>query len=233
VGIIRTVKSPTRIGVSPDAPFDATVGLVQLANGTVEEASSDGDTGADRFKDIALYQNNEILICGSSEQSASGTVDVFWEIFDQNCGGPGLNIEAGDGEDIAYSAATNSSEIYLAGGFTSSNLAFGQTTLASKGVHDMFLAKIGEIVFVGEAQLPLREIIIYPNPASDRIEISVSGDWDEIFLLEIFSGSGEKVFGSDLKAGTKTTIQTLHFSKGIYIARFTGKEVIHKKFIIN
>ncbi len=73
---------------------------------------------------------------------------------------------------------------------------------------------------------PTFEIIMFPNPATDKLSISISKSKD--ITLKIYNTIGICVLQKDLKNDT-TEIDIRSLSNGFYIAKFTSPEVTLEK----
>jgi hypothetical protein len=81
------------------------------------------------------------------------------------------------------------------------------------------------------------QLIISPNPATDKITISFAATTDENVTIKIYSITGEVVFAEENKTGNNNfnkTIDVTGLSNGIYFLSVqTGREVITKKIVVN
>ncbi len=120
---------------------------------------------------------------------------------------------------------------YVAGFYFGSTISFGSTPLTNAGDHDIFVAKLditSPLPIVKNKPQPIR---IYPNPASN--ELNIEFEEDEIFNLGIimFNSLGDVVFSSKESDPTlKTTIDISPLTAGIYFIEVNvdGKRVVKK-----
>ncbi len=76
--------------------------------------------------------------------------------------------------------------------------------------------------------------LIYPNPASSKITIDVSGyEANEYLHLEILSILGKPILSRKITAGNSHVVELAGFTKGIYVLRIAaGKQMYHHRIII-
>jgi hypothetical protein len=188
-------------------------------DGNVERASCEGSAYGDYYQDMAPYSDNRIVICGSTFGEMTWSQDIFWEILDEDCNGPGFTIETGDLSDIATGVATLPPAICLAGSFSSSDLTFGATVLTAQGGLDMFLAKIGNILSVRETAKDDVSMVVYPVPADKWVVFGFDrsyGDDCEIVVCDI---SGTVVYRNKGIFNGSVKIDVNRYNNGIYTVR--------------
>lgn len=71
------------------------------------------------------------------------------------------------------------------------------------------------------------EIVFYPNPASDYLQVE-SNENSEMFILD---WSGKIILNQTISEG-KTNIPIFDFSNGIYFMRFVSEEISHEQKLI-
>jgi Secretion system C-terminal sorting domain/Photosynthesis system II assembly factor YCF48 len=67
-------------------------------------------------------------------------------------------------------------------------------------------------------------IKIYPNPASDQINIAVNEKSSEPFTIEITDFLGKKVFSQSYNGNNTLSIDSKNFSKGVYLVRVISQD---------
>jgi len=80
-----------------------------------------------------------------------------------------------------------------------------------------------------EKKLYNNEITIYPNPANDRIFLSIPVDFNKEFVVEIYNTAGRKVFG---KYGYIEHIDVSNYPAGIYFIHVKMDRIIMKDKIV-
>lgn len=91
---------------------------------------------------------------------------------------------------------------------------------------------LSTLVGVNEQSMAKNEVNVFPNPASDKINIT--GISEESFLV-IFDGNGKLTEKSRLKKNN-TSVNTSNYKNGIYfyqITSFNGKTIGKGKFIVS
>jgi hypothetical protein len=94
-----------------------------------------------------------------------------------------------------------------------------------------------EIDNVGMEESPLSEnLFIYPNPASNKLNIEFTATAGANYQLEMMSLTGEVILSKkiDMRPGNSTQILDISgFSKGIYMLRiWNEKDILNRKIIV-
>ena len=87
---------------------------------------------------------------------------------------------------------------------------------------DQFRVYVDQLVG-NRADLSVPEILIYPNPARDQIniQINIEGKFPSDILIELINMEGKVVWKGKMEHGQKTTsINVQEFSEGLYFMRF-------------
>ena len=88
--------------------------------------------------------------------------------------------------------------------------------------------------FVGVEELTLEKSIkVYPNPATNQLNVKVSNDIKEI---KVYNYVGQVVYGTSVTSTKTIQINTSEYKAGIYLMQFTtenGKTITKKVVIIN
>ncbi|MEP7168866.1 MAG: T9SS type A sorting domain-containing protein [Bacteroidota bacterium] len=89
----------------------------------------------------------------------------------------------------------------------------------------------------------LNQLTIYPNPVSDKLNISFSENASETITVKIFSITGEVVFTEEIKTASDyftKTMDVTNISNGIYFLNVQSithdersRTIIHKKIMVN
>ncbi len=83
-------------------------------------------------------------------------------------------------------------------------------------------------------QSELLKLVMYPNPASDELRVTVPSGWqNKPVMLEVFSLNGQKMKSFQNKASSQTeTIAVNDLANGFYIIKAScGVEAVQQKFI--
>lgn len=90
-------------------------------------------------------------------------------------------------------------------------------------------SKYSNIIYIDLNNQMIRDNKVYPNPFSDELIIELEGS-DELMNYEIINAFGQVVFKGNLVE--KTTVQTSHFTPGVYLIKLkNGKTFEFKKII--
>jgi hypothetical protein len=205
------------------------------ATGAVVWAKSAGGESSDDVASLALDASgnpyitgcylSSTLIFGTDTLMNLGGNDIFLAKYDVY--GDVLWAKSAGGETDDYSnsvAVDRSGNIYTAGMFNSHSLIFGPDTLTRKGainsyyMTSMFLAKANIITGFPE----LRNspgILVFPNPAKDKITIETSAP-PVNSQLSIMNLSAQELITQKITE-CKTVINISHLPTGIYFIRLT------------
>lgn len=200
-------------------------------------------------KDVTIDAEGNCLVLGGmlavadfGQGATSVTRDIFVSKYDKN--GNCLWVAQPQGDLKNHAAAicsTNNNACYITGGFSESSI-FGNTTLSApystSGFFDFFIAKLKNASYVTNVNEVKKknEIVVYPNPASNVINICFLSD-DQINTAELIikNALGQIVFDEKLVVNKKELYQTIDFSsysKGMYFVNINSNGVIEGKKII-
>jgi hypothetical protein len=109
---------------------------------------------------------------------------------------------------------------------------------SDNGINDVLQAAIVDIDFniltaLGE-NIENKNILIYPNPTSDILNVVFSTD--EQKTVRVFDQFGKMVYDIDLQNGVKShQIETTRFASGVYFLQIESveNELIREKFILS
>jgi hypothetical protein len=124
--------------------------------------------------------------------------------------------------------------LHICGSFLSVNVSFGSTILSSAGYYDIFFAKLDTAMTIGinKIENSNNNILIFPNPAGNKLEIKNGGI--KIELVEIYDVVGERCLVLPLNPlkGTSAPIDVSKLSPGIYFVKLRSeKEERVAKFV--
>ncbi len=208
------------------------------SEGNVLWAKSAGGTDHDIAHSVAVdvsknsymtgYFESPTIDFGSTTLTNSGNGDMFLAMFDTNGNVLWAKSTGGTNFDEGNAVATDiSGNIYSAGYYSSTDIAFGATTLFNAGNGDMFCAKLeSSITGVDEVNHSFN-VSIFPNPATNKIaiETNITGS------ITIVNTSGQQLLQQDI-TGPITTLDVSGLSTGVYMLKVVGKESVQVgKFI--
>lgn len=91
------------------------------------------------------------------------------------------------------------------------------------------------VVGLGETLSDDQVCRIYPNPASEQLNIDIPSDLSGRYRYDIYDMNGRLMSGKDLgyiNNGYKETVDIMHYTPGIYMIRvYTADRVIHNKIV--
>jgi len=205
-------------------------------NGSVLWAKNAGGTGTDEVSSIALDTSGNAYVSGYFN---SGTInfgtfslindyynnsayDLFLTKYNANGNVLWAKSAGGTVSDEAFSVAVNpSGNIYLAGWFNSTSLAFDTTTLkTSEGSY--FLVKLKDTLIITNVPSLLNKnngLTVYPNPAINNITIETL----QKSIMEILNIQGQSILQQQIQQG-KTDVDISGLAKGVYILRLNNND---------
>jgi len=71
----------------------------------------------------------------------------------------------------------------------------------------------------------LSGIVIYPNPVHERLIISIPGEQQSTFALEIYRPDGRKIYESQIREGN-TQLNIVDYQSGLYILKIKGSSAV-------
>lgn len=205
-------------------------------------AQSAGGSGNDYGSGVITDGNGNIILIGHFYSSNiifgsynitntnTGTSDIF--IVKSNSVGNILwaNNAGGAHNDLVRSVnADLSGDIVVTGGFISSTIVFGTTTLTnSSGFGNIFTVKLSGVTNITELnqQTPIH---IFPNPTTGKFQVTTIRGYKK--QIEIYSMPGEKVFSQIISSQNETF--NLQLAPGMYFVKvIDGDKVSAQKLVI-
>jgi hypothetical protein len=134
--------------------------------------------------------------------------------------------EGGNSSDFSEAVCKDlNGDIIITGSFYSDSISFGTSTLHPIGKYDMFIAKTGSIFSGLSNQNFDNSIHLFPNPFSDKINITAKGS--EPVEINLFDVTSRKMLHQSF---TKSTlISTEQLARGIYLYEVRNKDRVIKK----
>jgi len=187
--------------------------------------------------------NNEVFLTGNFESTSidfdnqtltnAGGEDIFlcassyignYFYWAQSMGGPG--------DDVAYSLDffALSSNIVVAGSFSSSNLPFNTNyNLVNQGLDDLFLAKTGTVITnVIDYSVDKPTLQVFPNPAQNELNIFMNGQSQGMATLILRAVSGAIVLHKKIQLGNqppgRISLNIENLSPGFYTLTLQNSE---------
>jgi len=174
--------------------------------------------------------NDDTLIFGTTKiaNTVAYYTDVYVVKYDAN-GNVLWGINAGGTDSDLEEGMTVS--IYIVGGFKSPFIDFGYNTITNYGLWNAYVAKYSDGT-VGMTNLSsAQSLSLYPNPAKDKCNVQCAKCY--IKSIEIFSLTGEKVYGGEFPAGAGDAVEVnLDFPAGVYFVRVTSDKSVEVGKII-
>jgi hypothetical protein len=214
-------------------------------------AKSMGGTGEDKAFPLTSDGNKSLYISGIFSDTADfdpspGVYNLYsaggYDIYICKLDTAGKMIWAksmggsGDDRGSTISVADNG-DIYLGGDFSVTADLDPEITkyyLTSAGNTDIFIEKLFDCpTYIDENIIRTNSLMISPNPASDKIFISVLPESKTNTYIRIYNMQGEIVFHSTLNE-SQIQINVSGYSKGIYLVKVVMEsKAVSTKFIIN
>jgi len=224
--------------------------------GNVLWAKSAGGTGDDLAYSIAADASGNVYLAGFFKSptisfgcatiSNAGFSDIFLAKYDADGNLLGAKRAGGTDNDYAYSIAIGPlGNTYMAGYFNSTTITFDSISIMSPymGSYDIFLAKLDTGLTIGVKELFINgenSIIIYPNPASGKVQVQSSKF--KIQSLEIYNIQGKLVKQiprlaeskrADPQSSVPIEIDVSSMAKGIYIVKIQSENgIVNRKLIV-
>jgi hypothetical protein len=193
--------------------------------------------------DIAADANGNSFIAGvfsSDSMTVGSTVltnvnpvlgyyDIFLAGYDTGGNSLWAKSAGGEGTDWSFGNSLNAAgNIYITGYFSSDSLAFDNTTLVNTNTSfDFYIAATDVTTLIRENENSSGVLAVFPNPASEQVNIRCPWDMDEVVVSNVLSGTvlhvypGIKSFSFPVK------------SDGVYfITVSTKKQRLTKKAIV-
>lgn len=217
------------------------------SSGVVQWANSGGGTGSDAVYAIAVHPSGGCYITGFSESqgiqfgtfnfTGNGLNDIF--IVRLNPGGTFIQAATlgGPSNDNGKAILLGyNGDAYLSGEFITS-MTVGSTTLTTTGiVWNTFLVGLhGGVTGIQEPGKKESQIIVYPNPVTDKINFVLPPGFANTFSLEIFDVKGKVVLKQrfDSVNTEKITLSTDQLKKGnYYFVLDDGKRTARSEFSV-
>jgi len=112
----------------------------------------------------------------------------------------------------------------------------GNFTLIPTNNYDNFITKLQWYGTTGDNEIynNNRDLRIYPNPATDKINISFSGQ-EDILFFELIDRYGKQINRRNIVNESQININISNLTSGIYIFNFYTKtnKVLSKQIIVN
>jgi hypothetical protein len=189
--------------------------------------------------DLELDDQDNLYMAGSfwyngnyGGAGASGTGScLFLTKLDSAGNGEWVRSAVSDNNGFVYGleSSFNNGDGYLKGISSGGNADFDGNLVTG-----MFLAKISQnLSTVNDVPLFPETIVVFPNPASDKIRLSFTGEPQSISGINIYNAEGKLVYKEADKRNIKSLeLDIAYLPKGIYsIEILYDKKRIVKKFI--
>jgi hypothetical protein len=173
---------------------------------------------------------NGAAVFGSDTISGAGSDDLFISKYDSILNHVWTQHAGGSGIEGCYSMVMHNNVDIIATGFITSTPAFfGSQQLSSAIQRDVFVARLSPAMGVDILPSKMEQVVVYPNPAQDKVTIKVSRGYINAALLD---ATGRVVL-QQIKLKGETTISTSHLANGVYYIQLTGTAApVTKKVIV-
>lgn len=198
---------------------ECTAGLISLNNGSVYYGGF--------FAGQAIF--------GSSSFTSTGMRDFFMaEVNPSGVVVKAEHIQTTGGNDEPECITRDANDnIYIGGGFSGSMTINGNTYASAGGNTDAFIAKYGVTCPVGidENSTVNDDIIIYPNPAYDKLNVEIKGKGAA--TLSIINLLGETVFRKEIaKNQNRVDVDVSGLPSGMYMLKSESEHAFaSQKFV--
>jgi len=131
-----------------------------------------------------------------------------------------------------WAIAANNAGVVIAGTFNSAPASFGGHSLTSSGKIDIYTAQLGVSNSINEPGNTSDKMIIYPNPAEEKINIELKGN-NKGGVLNIYNQLGQILYSKSISANEDFLfLNVSELNTGIYTVVFQSNEFsFHKKLI--
>lgn len=203
-----------------------------------------GSPADDFGSSIALDNNENIYSTGYFQQTAdfnpssetfnlstAGNHALFIQnldadgnfMFAAQYSGPTTNL--GNNAFIYSIDCDNNNNVYLSGNFNQTmNFGGSQQTLNAGDDYDAFLLKLGENTIDIAEHISTDGLLIYPNPASDAINVQLNITDVATISYEVKDITGKSVLKSQKASSSNFSIQLHDLTNGCYILRIKDKD---------
>lgn len=216
--------------------------------GCTQKVSGNGNINVTQYPGF-YYQPNNV---------GSGTTrDAYIACFDENnvsvwatnFGGGGAGVNASDlGHGLAIDNAN--SKLYITGGTVSQTFpttcpiapmpyCIGTINDAGQGWYDAYIARfsLNGLVGIHEYSNQQNSFLIYPNPTSGNVIISLGSEIKEKVEIRVYNALGQLQISETVKKSGENFTHELdckNFAHGIYFINiYTGKQILSQKLIKN
>lgn len=153
---------------------------VRTAAGTDDEQTSSVTMDASGNIYLAGHFKGDSMVIGSTSLFPYGGLSGGYDMCFAKYDGSGMLQWAlragGDGSDYdAHITSDPLGNVYMAGYFGSSSITFGTSTVTGGGDKETFVAKLSAAPSAVENADNTFRVHIYPNPCSDKVNISLRG----------------------------------------------------------
>jgi hypothetical protein len=165
--------------------------------------------------------------------------DIFLAKYNTNGNVLWAKSAGGTDDDIANSVTVDApGDIYLTGDFLSTSCTFGMDNMINdSNKYEIFISKLNMSTGINEL-INLSTISVYPNPATDYIQVSSRpngqfGKQNAVSSIEIYNFLGEKIYGSQINGNSSPiTINISSFPSGSYVLKMmNNRGAEFKKFV--
>ncbi len=223
-------------------PFDFDIYLSKYDyNGNLVWCLGEGGNDMDQGRDLRVDTLGNIYTTGffkhiahfsGFDVTSHGLADTY--VSKYNTDGQLIFVMSGgsDLNDYGYSIAIDHFNNAIIAGTYTGYCDFGSLAVNGFGNTDIMLLKVGEPYSFIDSKLNESDLIVYPNPATERIFLGIRGDAviDHTGQYEVFESSGKMVMKGELETNNSIVIDKL--TSGLYeIIFITDDDFYLSKFV--
>jgi len=177
------------------------------------------------------YYNSSSILFGTNILTNSNTTgdnyDSYLAKYD-TFGNAQWAIGIGDvgSESVKCICVSTSSDIYLAGFFSSPSIVLGAETIINSGGNgDMFIGKLNSLTVSIQETNPNNEINIFPNPSTNQLTIKYRNSDAYPLRIEIIDAWGRTTSNTVLNSSPAVLSGEIsNLASGVYIYRITDNK---------
>ncbi len=178
-----------------------------------------GYNGEIQVRDMKIFDDKLYVVGNISRAGGVSAWDIaYWD--GENWCGLGTRTETFDNQ--LGCLGTYRDSLFIGGGFWSVD---GDSSISriAKWIGDDYVEECGNTT--GNLPQPEKvELLVYPNPANDLLNIELPQNSGDLFL-EIFSVTGQRLLNARLYSSSQE-IRISHLPPGLYLAKLTNKNGI-------
>ncbi|MCD9853154.1 T9SS type A sorting domain-containing protein [Epilithonimonas sp. JDS] len=186
--------------------------------------TTDGGNNFERLGQSSLYLLSKIF---------SINENTVWGIFEDltlcGCGTRGL-VRMTYGSEDGYKEYVQIKNAFISSIYFS-NVKLGYAVGVENGKASVWKNMAADLT-LNTGEVIKNSINIYPNPTSDKINISINHQYSKEFTISISDMAGKSVYNQSFKNRNELSIDAKGFTKGIYILNLKNQKQNYTQKII-